>query len=94
MAPFIVCTCYYNSCHIRKKFVKWTVFVGVPVTYTHWLPGRKGNHEPHREEDCVEFIPYRNHGAWDDIPCGEYNLYSQDEGYTKNFICQNCKSLL
>ena len=68
--------------------------LGDPVTYTNWLPGRKNNHDSHYEEDCVEFIPYRNHGAWDDLPCGDYpdDDHDKDWGFTKYFICEHSKS--
>ena len=65
------------------------------MTYTNWLPGRKDNHDSHYEEDCVEFIPYRNHGAWDDLPCADYpdDDHDKDWGFTKYFICEHGKSL-
>ena len=63
-------------------------YAGVPVSYTNWLPGRKSNFYSHNVEDCAVFVPYLNHGQWDDIPCGATSPVFEDFQETHYFICQ------
>ena len=80
----LVLLCYDFKVVSPFKMHFLSFHLGDAVTYTHWLPDRKNNHGGHRVEDCVEFIPYRNKGAWDDLPC--------DDRWERPFICQNSKT--
>ena len=50
------------------------------------MPGRKNTW--HNVEDCVEFVPYVNHGQWDDVQCGGQNPLSELFFKKNYFICQ------
>ena len=65
------------------------------MSYTNWTPGRSSNFYSHSVEDCVVFVPYLDHGHWDDIPCGRTSTSSSSsasgiEGLyeTHYYMCQ------
>ena len=63
-------------------------FSGTPLNYTNWLPGRKSNFMSHNVEDCAIFVPYQDHGKWDDIVCGANSPLFEHIMEEHYFICQ------
>ena len=65
-------------------------YLGSPVNYTNWCPNRKSNFNDHNDEDCAVFVPYLNHGQWDDIMCGLYDSLAIVESLFEKhpYICQ------
>ena len=79
---------------LRSGIVKLTKRIiimltsGDPVTYTNWVPGRYST-QAHGFEDCTEFIPYKNHGQWDNVQCGgNAGTFSEFLLKKNYYICQ------
>ena len=61
-------------------------FSDTPLSYTNWVPNRKTS--GHNIDDCVIFLPYVNHGQWDDVQCGGSGLIAELLLEKHYFICQ------
>ena len=83
---------FKNKCKDITTISLSITFVGVPVNYTNWAPGRKDNFYSHNVEDCALFVKFLQ-GQWDDIPCGSTSPVFEKFEEMHYFICQFRKCL-
>ena len=77
-----------NLTHIIVKYSACLSIAADPVNFTNWALGRNGRFNNHFVEDCVVFLPYWNHGQWDDVQCGATSPDYEQVQENHYFICQ------